>query len=104
MRKKVAISIFGTSAALGRAIGISRAGVCNWSDELAQWQIDRVIGAAIRTGKLTPEQAKELIEHERQRDERITSERDGSDGRRSQLESRPELWLVEELDCLQGAG
>lgn len=70
MKKDCAISIFGSAAALGRAIGISRAGVCNWADELAQWQIDRVIGAAIRLGKITPEQAKELVNDERQRNER----------------------------------
>lgn len=104
MDKKKAISLFGSGAALGRALGISRTAVGFWPKVLTTRQQDEVIGAAIRVGKITPEEAKELIEHERQRDERITSERDRSDGRRPQLESRPELWPVQELDCLQGAG
>lgn len=91
MKREQAASLFGNLVLLGKALGITPSAISQWQETLTIRQQDEVIGAAIRTGKLTPEQAKELIEHERQRDERITSERDGSDGRRSQLESRPEL-------------
>ena len=71
MKKEFAASIFGSHAALARAMGVTRAAIGNWSSTLAQWQIDRVIGAALRLGKLTPEEAKELVKNdERQRDER----------------------------------
>lgn len=91
MKREQAASLFGNLVLLGKALGITPSAISQWQETLTIRQQDEVIGAAIRTGKLTPEQAKELIEHERQRDERITSERDRSDGRRSQLESRPEL-------------
>ncbi len=101
MKKNCAISIFGSAAALGRAIGISRAGVCNWADELAQWQVDRVIGAAIRLGKITPEQAKELVKNdERQRNERIEDNCDRPHRCRSELESGHQFGHVEKLDHL----
>lgn len=70
MDKKTAISFFGSGAALGRAIGISRTAIGFWPDVLTIRQQDEVIGAAIRLGKITPEQAKELVNDERQRNER----------------------------------
>lgn len=70
MNKKTAISLFGSGAALGRALGISRTAVGFWPETLTIRQQDEVIGAAIRLNKITPEQAKELIEHERQGHER----------------------------------
>lgn len=70
MNKKIAISLFGSGAALGRALGISRTAVGFWPETLTIRQQDEVIGAAIRLGKITPEQAKELITNERQRHER----------------------------------
>jgi len=70
MEKKFATSIFGSGAALARALGITKAAVGNWRDQLSQRQQDEVIGAAIRLNKLTPQKAKELIEHERERNQR----------------------------------
>jgi hypothetical protein len=91
MKREEAALFFGNLVLLGRALGISPSAISQWPETLTIRQQDEVIGAAIRLNKITPEQARELIEHERQRDERITSERDRSDGRRPQLESRPEL-------------
>lgn len=70
MKKYIAKKIFGNGAALASALGITRAAVANWPHELDTRKSDEVIGAAIRLNKLTPEQARELIENERQRDER----------------------------------
>ena len=70
MNKKTAISLFGSGAALGRALGISRTAVGFWPEILTIRQQDEVIGAAIRLNKITPEQAKELITNEKQRDQR----------------------------------
>ncbi len=74
MDKKIAISLFGSGAALGRALGISRTAVGFWPETLTIRQQDEVIGAAIRLNKITPEQAKELITNERQRDQRGASD------------------------------
>ena len=79
MDKEKAISLFGSGAALGRALGISRTAVGFWPKVLTTRQQDEVIGAAIRVGKLSPAQAKELIEHERQRHERSQGIADGRD-------------------------
>lgn len=61
MTKQQAISYFGSAAKLARALGISTAAVSQWPDEISQAQADRVIGAALRLGKLdsapTPEPA-----------------------------------------------
>lgn len=74
MNKKTAISLFGSGAALGRALGISRTAVGFWPEILTIRQQDEVIGATIRLNKITPEQAKELITNERQRDQRGASD------------------------------
>lgn len=74
MDKKIAISLFGSGAALGRALGISRTAVGFWPETLTIRQQDEVIGAAIRLNKITPEQAKELITNERQRGQRGASD------------------------------
>lgn len=74
MDKKIAISLFGSGAALGRALGISRTAVGFWPETLTIRQQDEVIGAAIRLNKITPKQAKELITNERQRDQRGASD------------------------------
>ena len=52
MNKRDAISTFGTQAAMARALGISPQAVDQWPDDLTQGQSDRVIGAALRLGKL----------------------------------------------------
>lgn len=73
MNKKTAISLFGSGAALGRALGISRTAIGFWPETLTIRQQDEVIGAAIRLNKITPEQARELC-NERQGDERGASD------------------------------
>lgn len=52
MEKKTAVSIFGTQAAMARALGITPQAVHQWPDPLPQSYVDRVVGAAIRMGKL----------------------------------------------------
>lgn len=49
---------------------LTRQAICRWPEELPQCQADRIIGAALRLNKITPEQAKELVSNERQRHER----------------------------------
>ena len=68
--KKIAISLFKSGAALGRALKVTRGAIHNWPDDLDVRRSDQVIGAAIRLNLITPEQAKELITNERQRHER----------------------------------
>lgn len=51
MNKSEAIKVFGTAAAMARALGLSRGRISQWQDDLDQSQVDRVIGAAIRTGR-----------------------------------------------------
>lgn len=55
---------------MARALNLSKAAVSLWPDDLDLSRQDRVIGAAIRLGKITPEQAQELVNDERQRNER----------------------------------
>ena len=51
MTKTEAKAIFnGNGAELGRAIGVLRARVSQWPEELDQATTDRVIGAAVRLG------------------------------------------------------
>lgn len=64
MKKEIVISLFGSGAALGRALKMTRGAIHNWPDELPQRCADRVIGAALRLGKITPEEAKRLCELE----------------------------------------
>lgn len=55
MTKKQAIDMFGGSGAeLGRAVGLSRGRISQWSELLDQKQTDLVVGAAIRLGKALP--------------------------------------------------
>lgn len=70
MKKKTAIELFGSASKLSRAVQYTRGAIHNWPDELDRRRSDQVIGAAVRVGKLSPAQAKELIEHERQGHER----------------------------------
>lgn len=73
MKKNTAIEIFGSGAQLARSIGITRGAVWLWPETLTIRQQDEVIGAAIRLGKITPEQARELC-NERQGNERGASD------------------------------
>lgn len=54
MTKKDAVGMFGSGAALGRALGVSKAAIWQWPDELSQKQTDMVVGAAIRLGLELP--------------------------------------------------
>lgn len=54
MKKSDAITLFGTVADLAKAMGMTRQGIYQWPDELPLATEDRVIGAAIRLGKMQP--------------------------------------------------
>jgi transposase-like protein len=47
-----AIQLFGTVAEMARALDVTHQAIYAWPEQLKQYHIDRVIGAAIRTGKL----------------------------------------------------
>lgn len=51
--KADAIALFSTRAALARAVGLSRARISQWPDELTQRQADLVRGAALRMGMIS---------------------------------------------------
>lgn len=56
MTKKDAIRIFGGSVPrLAKALSVTRQAIYMWPDDLSQKRKDEVIGAALRTGYLTPE-------------------------------------------------
>ena len=74
MKREEAAVLFGNLVLLGRALGISPSAISQWPETLTIRQQDEVIGAAIRLNKITPEQAKELITNERQRDQRGASD------------------------------
>ncbi len=73
MDKKTASSIFGSDACMARALELSKAAISLWPEQLDLSRQDRVIGAAIRLNKITPERAKELC-NERQGNERGASD------------------------------
>ncbi len=73
MKRDEAALFFGNLVLLGRALGISPSAISQWPKTLTIRQQDEVIGAAIRLGKITPEQAKELC-NERQGNERGASD------------------------------
>lgn len=52
MTKQEAINLFGTGAALARALGFTRSAISQWPDELDQTRADLVNGAALRLGRL----------------------------------------------------
>jgi len=54
MTKSEAIKIFSSVASLAGALGISRQAVYKWPNDLPQEQVDRIVGAAIRTGRIDP--------------------------------------------------
>ena len=57
MTKTEAIYLFETRVALAEAIGISAQAVSDWPEELPPRIEDRVIAAAVRTGKVAALQA-----------------------------------------------
>ena len=52
MDKQDAINMFGSVAAMAAALGITKNAIYMWPDPLPQHHIDRVVGAAIRLGKI----------------------------------------------------
>lgn len=52
--KQDAINLFNSQKELGDALGISKSAVSQWPDILTQRQINEVVGAAIRAGKINP--------------------------------------------------
>jgi predicted transcriptional regulator len=53
MTRSEAIRLFGSRQQdLADALGITRSAVAQWDEQLTQERIDRVIGAAVRLGKL----------------------------------------------------
>lgn len=54
LTKQQAVEIFGSGAALGRALGLTRGRISQWPPTLDQKQTDMVVGAAIRLGKPMP--------------------------------------------------
>ena len=48
--KKEAARLFGSQTAMARALGITRAAISRWHDDLTQRQKDEILGAAIRCG------------------------------------------------------
>lgn len=52
MRKEDAIEIFGSPVDLAKALGVTRQAIYQWPDKLGMDQADRVIGAAVRLGKI----------------------------------------------------
>lgn len=54
MTKTQAVAAFGNQSEIARALGISRAAVSLWSENLTQRQTDELVGAANRLGKTLP--------------------------------------------------
>lgn len=52
MKKTEAIDLFGTPAKLANALGVTRHAIYMWQDDLPQTTVDRVVGAAVRLGKM----------------------------------------------------
>lgn len=66
MKKSEAIRMIGSTATeLAAAVGVTSSAVSQWPDDLTQNQIDRVVGAAVRLGRLRvhqdPEEAEPVL-------------------------------------------
>ncbi|VVE82892.1 Cro/CI family transcriptional regulator [Pandoraea sputorum] len=55
LTKQQATAIFGSGAALARALGITKGAVSQWPEELDQQRTAAVIGAAVQNGKPVPD-------------------------------------------------
>lgn len=53
MFKGAAIALFGRAADLARALDVTPQAIYQWPDELDQERVDRVMGAALRLGKVS---------------------------------------------------
>jgi len=53
MKKTTAINFFGSTKKLADALGISRHAIYQWPEDLPQRTADEVVGAAIRTGRIS---------------------------------------------------
>lgn len=60
MKKSEAIDIFGNVRSLADALGITQQAVYLWPETLRQDQVDRVIGAGLRLGRLSARRAATL--------------------------------------------
>ena len=54
MKKQNAIELFGSVREMAKAMGITPQAIYQWPNKLPQEQADRVIGAAVRIGKVQP--------------------------------------------------
>ncbi|PVX84327.1 Cro/CI family transcriptional regulator [Paraburkholderia unamae] len=54
LTKQQAADIFGSGAALARALGITKGAVSQWPEQLDQQRTAMVIGAAVQAGKPVP--------------------------------------------------
>ena len=54
MTKAEAVALFGSQAAIARALGVTRGYISQWPDVLEERIADRVRGAALRLGLLAP--------------------------------------------------
>lgn len=61
MTKHDAIAIFGTASALADACGVTKSAVSQWPGELTERLANEVVGAAIRTGRIKPNEAPVLL-------------------------------------------
>ena len=58
MTKSEAINLFSSVSELADALDVSRQAIYKWPHgELKQEQVDRIVGAAIRTGRMNPADA-----------------------------------------------
>ncbi|HEP6427758.1 Cro/CI family transcriptional regulator [Burkholderia cenocepacia] len=55
LTKQQATAIFGSGAALARALGITKGAVSQWPEILDQQRTAMVIGAAVQHGKTVPD-------------------------------------------------
>jgi len=55
MDKSKVLNIFGSAARTAAAIGVSKSAISQWSDDVPQIHVDRVVGAALRLRVFVPE-------------------------------------------------
>jgi hypothetical protein len=55
MKKSEAIKLFSRAYKLAEAVGVTPGAVSQWPEELPQQKVDMIVGAAVRLGKLKPE-------------------------------------------------